>query len=308
MNLPADRIEWLENRRKGIGGSDIAAIAGLNPWRSPINVYMDKLGELPDKEQSEFAYWGTTLEPIIADEFARRTGYKIARHNKQVQHPKYPWMLGNRDRRIVGHRAGLECKATSSFNRNSWLKGDVPEMYICQCQWYMAVTGWDTWHIACLIGGNQFVMQEIQADPEVQAYLIQIGADFWQLVESKTPPEIDGTEASTELLNIMYPAQDTTDIEIALPELAKAIISDYDQANKMVKDWTEVKDEAANRLKILLGENTRGVVADRRVNWTAVTSNRFDSKRFQKEHPELFKAYLKPSQSRRFTITEIKEA
>ena len=299
------REDWLKARKKGLGGSDIAAIAGLSPWRSPMAVYLEKIGEIPDQEESEAMYWGTRLEDIVADEFSLRTGLKVARKNAILQHPEHPWMLANIDRRIVGQKAGLECKTTSAYGRDNWENDKVPDMYMLQCQWYMAVTGYDTWWIAVLIGGNTFRYTEIKRDEEIINYLIKIGYDFWTLVENRTPPAIDGTDSSTEVLNVLYPAEQATDDEIHLTG-ADAIIADFIHAQQMEKEWKEAKDEAANRVKILMGNYSIGNAGNYKVSWKPVVSNRVDTDALKKAG--LYEAYSKQSATRRFLVKEIKEA
>lgn len=97
----AQRAEWLEGRRQGIGGSDVAAVLGLSPYKTPLDVWNDKLGLSEDHEPSEAAYWGTTLEDTVAKEFQKRTGYKVQRVDHQFSDPENAWMICNIDRAIV---------------------------------------------------------------------------------------------------------------------------------------------------------------------------------------------------------------
>lgn len=95
------RAEWLEGRRQGVGGSDVAAVLGLSPYKTPLDVWNDKLGLSEDHEQSEAAYWGTTLEDTVAKEFQKRTGYKVQRVDHQFSDPENSWMICNIDRAII---------------------------------------------------------------------------------------------------------------------------------------------------------------------------------------------------------------
>lgn len=95
------RSAWLKGRRTGIGGSDVAAILGLSPYKTPLDVWNDKLGLFEDHEQSEAAYWGTTLEDTVAKEFQKRTGYKVQRVDHQFRDPDNSWMICNIDRAII---------------------------------------------------------------------------------------------------------------------------------------------------------------------------------------------------------------
>jgi putative phage-type endonuclease len=300
------RDEWLQARKKGIGGSDIAAIAGLSPWRSPMAVYLEKIGEIPDQEENEAMYWGTKLEDIVAEEFALRTGMKVQRVNAILQHPENPWMLANIDRRIVGQKAGLECKTTSAYGRDQWEDEKVPDVYMLQCQWYMAVTGYQSWWIAVLIGGNTFRYKDIQRDEDIIAYITQIGRDFWTLVENRTPPAIDGSDSSAEVLSVLYPADKAIEEEIDLPNDAESFVTEFTHAQNMESHWKSKKDEAANKLKALLGEKTVGLTFAHKVCWKPVTSTRVDTDALKKAG--LYEKYSKSSSTRRFTVKEIKEA
>ena len=112
----ATHDEWLAFRRNGIGGSDMAALLGLNKWRSVLDVWLDKTGQTePDTEGNRFTYWGIKLEALVADEFALQTGYKVRNNNFTLQSDEHPWMLANIDREIVGVDAGLECKTASAY-------------------------------------------------------------------------------------------------------------------------------------------------------------------------------------------------
>lgn len=296
-----DRQEWLEWRRKGIGGSDAAAIVGLNPWKSPIEVYFEKIGKLPEQEQNEAMYWGTVLENIVASEFSIRTGKKVRRRNAMLQHPQYAFMIANIDRELVGEKVGLECKTVSEYSKDDW-KGDmVPEHYILQCQHYMAVTGYQGWWIAALIGGNRFVYKYIERDEDIISCLIQIESEFWHMVENRTPPAVDGSKSSSEILKLLYPESEP-DTEIILPTEALDLIAEYEAAEADEKAAATRKDEAANKLKALLGEYETGKVGDRLVTWKTVRSQRLDSKALKAAHPEIYREFSKESSYRRFSI------
>jgi putative phage-type endonuclease len=304
-----DHLEWLRLRQKGIGGSDAAAIAGLNKYKSPIQVYYEKVEDIQvEPEQSEAAYFGQALEDFVAKEFAKRTGKKIRRRNAILQHPEYPFMLANVDRLIVGEDAGLECKTASEYLKDEWVLGEkVPDQYFIQCQHYMAVTGRSKWYIAVLIGGNKFHWDVIERDEEIINYLIEIESEFWQRVVEKRPPEVDGTDSSTNLLNLLYPAESVIDDVAELPDEVDELIDQLESVNEEIKKYQERKAEIENKIKAMLGEYECGYTNDYTVKWSVVNSNRFDSKRFAKEHPDLYRQYLQTSTYRRFSISKNKK-
>lgn len=301
-----DKSEWLEWRKKGIGGSDAAAIAGLNPWKSPIEIYLEKIGDIGPSEPGEAAYWGNILEAIVADEFERRTNLKLRRCNAILQHPLYPFMLGNIDRLIVGQKVGLECKTTSAYSKDAWDGDNVPDAYILQCQHYMAVTGYKAWWIACLIGGNKFIYKLIERDEDIINYLIKLEGDFWRRVQEKDPPPMDGSNSSSEVLKMLYP-ESVPDTSVELPQDAKDLISAYLKAQKSEKEYAEKKEEYANKLKALLEDSEVGILPDNsfKVTWKTINSSRFDSKRFKADCPDIYKKYLNSSSYRKFDIKKI---
>ncbi|TWT04630.1 YqaJ viral recombinase family protein [Planomicrobium sp. CPCC 101079] len=297
------RAEWLEQRRKGIGGSDVSAIAGLNKWKSPIGVYLDKTGQSPDEDNAgEAAYWGNVMEYIVAQEFSLRTGMRVRKRNAILQHPEHSFMLANVDRLIVGKKEGLECKTASEYLKGDWEDEEVPAAYLLQCQHYMAVTGYKAWHIAVLIGGNKFIHKRIERDEELIQYLIGIEKDFWENhVLAEVPPVFDGSDASSELLKALYPQAEPTS-EINLPGDVEQMLEAMDQLAEDIKAFETQKKKYENRIKALLGENEKGYTLKRVVTWKNYETNRIDSKRLKAEQPDLYKKYTNTSTARRFIV------
>ncbi|MEK4636848.1 YqaJ viral recombinase family protein [Bacillus sp. FSL W8-0519] len=301
--LNMDHTQWLQARTQGIGGSDVSAIAGLNKWKSAVQVFLEKTQAIEKKDiQSEAAYFGNVLEEVVAKEFAKRTDLKVQRRNAILQHPEYPWMLANVDRLIVGEKVGLECKTASEYLKKEWGDEEVPAAYLLQCQHYMAVTGYEAWWIAVLIGGNKFVHKKIERDEELIQYLIDIEKDFWlNNVEKNEPPMFDGSDASTELLKHLYP-ESITDSFVSLGKQEELLIEARDQVDREIKVLQEQKAEYENKIKAKLGTSEAGGTENYKVFWKSYTTNRFDSKRFKADHPDLYEQYVKESKARKFTV------
>ncbi|PEY43167.1 hypothetical protein CN336_15225 [Bacillus cereus] len=301
--LNMDHDQWLQARAQGIGGSDVSAIAGLNKWKSAVQVFLEKTQAIEKEDiQSEAAYFGNVLEEVVAKEFYKRTDLKVQRRNAILQHPEYPWMLANVDRLIVGERVGLECKTASEYLKKEWEDEEVPAAYLLQCQHYMAVTGYEAWWIAVLIGGNKFVHKKIERDEELIQYLIDIENDFWlNNVEKNEPPMFDGSDASTELLKHLYP-ESIADSFVSLGKQEELLIEARDQVDREIKVLQEQKVEYENKIKAKLGTNEVGGTENYKIYWKSYTTKRFDSKRFKAEHPDLFEQYVKESKSRKFTV------
>ena len=300
--LDMPREQWLELRRRGIGGSDAAAILGMNPWKSPMDVWLEKTGEFSadDEPDNEKMHWGNMLEDIVAREFMARTGLKVRRRNAILQHRKHRFMIANVDRLVIGHKAGLECKTAGQYSADDWAMG-VPEYYIPQVQHYMAVTGYKAWYVAVLIGGQEFKYYKIARDDYFIRQLIESEKEFWNLVETRIPPPIDGTKASTELIKRLYPEAEKGK-EIDLPFEAFELIQQYERACEEEKRIQLIKDEAVNKLKDMLGTAERGSIHGRTVIWQNVVSKRLDTKALQKEYPDIYEQFVRQSTYRRFSI------
>lgn len=294
--------EWRESRRNGIGGSDAGTICGLNKYKSPVELWLEKRGEIQPEEAGESAYWGHVLEPIVAEEFSRQTGLKVKEHPFILQHLDYPFMLANVDRIIGGENKLLECKTASTYLKSKWDDDEIPDSYYCQGQHYCAVTGADGVYFAVLIGGQSFKYKYMPRDEEFITRLIKLEASFWDKVLSGQRPEIDGSETSTKILNKLFPQSKPE--EIALPSKAEELIKAYYEARDEMEIAALKKQAAENALKEMLGESERGTLGNYRVTWKSTAPRRsIDSKKLESERPEIYQAYLKIGKpSRRFEV------
>lgn len=300
-NMPY--AEWLEWRRKGIGGSDASVVCGINRYRSPIELWMDKTGQMPHDEAGEAAYWGTQLEALVRAEFAKRTGIEVSLTKELLQSAEYPFMLANLDGSCQHPVLGtcvFEAKTASAYKAGEW-EDAIPDAYELQIQHYMAVTGYKGAYIAVLIGGNTFKWKFVERDEELISMLIELESDFWDHVQSATPPPLDGSEASAMFLAERFP-DSVPKSQITLPDTAAGLIQQYDEACEQLEAITEQKTEAENLLKQMMGENEIGTTGDRLITWKSVAQERLDSKTLKAEHPVLYKKYANQTSYRRFSI------
>lgn len=252
-----DRLSWLESRREGIGGSDVAAILGVSPWKSAVDVWMDKTGQTPHTEPNEAMHWGTVLEDVVARHYAEINGATVQRINQIIRHPARPWQLANLDRAVVhaGSRARmdgeslkgadgiLECKTTSAYKADEWAGDELPMHYTAQVMWYMDITGVPWADVAVLIGGNKYQQRRVEYDSDLAMFIRERCEEFWfkNVHEFVAPepvsvadvlllhPEDAGTsiEADHDLLANIQAAQDLRDTikaeDAALDALTNAI-------------------------------------------------------------------------------------
>lgn len=299
-----DKLEWLKERQKGIGGSDVGAILGVNKYKTPFQIYLEKTQEIKEvQESSEAAYWGTELEDMVARDFAKRTGKKVRRDTKHFASEKYPFMVANIDRRVVGEKAILECKTVNQFGAKEWEGEEIPASYLVQVQHYIYVTGAEKAYIACLIGGQKFIWKEIKRDDELIEMIINAEKDFWKLVEEKTPPALDGSSAAEKYLKERFKdVQEGT--KVALDSEHKEMIEEYLNLKEQIKELEQETKALENSLKLKIGDNEAGYIDNFLVNWRGYSRTSIDSKKLKEEQPEIYDKYLKKSKYRKFEIKE----
>ena len=295
--------DWLRYRNMGIGGSDVAALLGISKWKSELELWLERTGQGDALvQENEAMQWGTIMEPVLRTRFTEVTGKTVVEVKAILQHPQYPFMLANVDGLTVddeGNPAILEIKTASEYKRNEWENG-VPAYYETQVQHYLAVTGIQKAYVAVLIGGNSFHIHEVDADTEVQQMLIALEEQFWGKVVNKIRPGIDGSDAAANLLNTMY--QGGIKEQLTLPDEAAAYIDQYIQASAEEDTAKARKQEAANRIKDLMGNHDKAVCGEHTLSWKSVTSERLDTKALKADEPDLYAKYVKSSTSRRFTM------
>jgi len=206
--MPED--EWLNWRRKGIGGSDAGAVLGISPYKTARDIYFEKIGREPDYVSD--TGWvalevGKRLEDLVAQIFAKKTGFNIWQEKKMFQHPLYPFMLADMDyffETPAGEIGILECKTANIYAKENWENDSVPYHYEMQCRHYMAVKNISKVYIACLFSNSEadFIYRLIERDLDIEEAMIEEEAYFWEeYVENGIEPSIssDGDLALASL-------------------------------------------------------------------------------------------------------------
>ena len=297
------REEWLKYRTKGIGGSDVSIIAGINPFKSVHQLWLEKTGQAePEEEGSEYTHFGTLLEPIVRKEFMERTGIKVRQKHMLLQSEEHPFMFADLDGVINedGQLCIFEAKTASAYKQEVW-EEEVPAPYILQIQHYMAVTGAKKTYIAALVGGNHFFYHVVERDEEMIAKIIVMEKYFWQNhVMGGVEPVPDGSEATTRYFNERFRNSNGETIE--LPDEVLQVCEEYDNLTRQIRELETAKNAAANQLKSYLGEAEAGTVGDRKITWKSVSKNSVDTKRLKSEHPDIYTDCLTQSSYRRFLV------
>ena len=263
------RENWLEERRKGIGGSDAAAALGQSRHKTAFQLFQEKLGLIDGDmmfgpDAIERMRFGQALEGVIANMYARRYGVRLRRHNRIAQHREHPWMLSSYDRTVDGRREGLECKNVDSLSYRFGEWGDehsdaIPQEYLLQCHHYLATSGYEVWHLAACVGGNSLKVYHVERDPEMIDMIIDGEHEFWQHVERHEAPSLDYTHRSTiPLLKRMFPGTDGTTVQ--LPPEAEALHYarvDFDEQATLMESGAKA---AKARIMHLMGSASVGIL------------------------------------------------
>ena len=302
--LEMPREEWLEIRRQSIGGSDAAAVLGLNDYVSPYSLWAEKTGKVipEDISDKEAVRLGNDLEQYVADRFCESTGKKVRRDNAFIYNSDFPFAHALVDRMVVGENAGLECKTTSSWDILQQCRdGEYPPQWYVQMMHYMMVTGADKWYLAVLVFGKGFFHFEVsRKESEVEA-LASAEKAFWHGVEYKAPPALDGTDATKDALKTIY-ADSLPDSSIDLGGVSSHIAL-FDALGKQIKELEKDRDEHLAIIQDYMGTAERGETDSYKISWKTQTRNTFDRKAYEAANGPIPSAFFKQSTARPFRLT-----
>ena len=306
-----DRDDWLEVRRTGIGSSDAATAVGLNPYQSQLELWMQKTGKadllpaIDPNDDTSPMFWGTLLEPIVAAHYTKRTGNKVRRVNAVLQHPTHPWMLANVDREVMGSSDVqiLECKTAGIHGARLWKDG-VPEYVQLQVMHQLAVTGKQAADVAVLLGGQHLEIHRITRDEAMIRNLIQLERDFWQFVETDTPPPADGSASADLALRCLYPQDTGSTVDFSEDTALSAAFADLVSLRGRMAEDERRETQLKQFLQQTMGEASRARFETGEVSWKrAKDSVVLDVVTLLKEQPDLVQRYpLNKRGSRRFLI------
>jgi putative phage-type endonuclease len=301
-----------EERRKYIGGSDAAAVCGLDDYKSVIQCYLEKIGELEpaDLSDNEFVEWGKRLEdPIVKKFYEKRmaenepvTYFPSDSYNV---HPVYPWMISHIDRGGVDHKGikfVLEVKTANEYVKKQW-KDDVPMKYFIQGIHYMIVEDVEYVWLVVLIGGNKYKEYKIlrSESAEWMDFVIQKEKDFWYCVENKIMPPVDCSKKKD--MDILYPTSEPT--QIVVNEEMESVLAERVELKNKIKELEDTLEDIDTKIKAYLQTNESGIGVGYKATYKTQYQERFDSAKFKKEQPELASQYLKQISFRKFDVKQV---
>lgn len=260
--------EQQEERLTGIGGSDASTILGINPFKDILELYLEKIGESPIKDDDDFLkesrYWGTVLEPAVCNRYAEETGYKIQKSNQLLRSKKYPFMIANIDRKIVGEDRKIGFEAKTAARADEWGESgsnEIPAYIMCQVQHYLTATEYDLWDLGVLIGNRDYRSYRIAPIQSIIDQLVEAEEEFWDRVQHKVPPEPQWqSAATTRLIKNLYPG--TNGNVVALPEIAQKYHDVMKDAQEQAKLYEGIIEGCKNRIAMLTGEAAVAILKD----------------------------------------------
>lgn len=293
--------EWLKYRQTGIGGSDAAAIAGVNKYKSKLSAFLDKVNPIVSYDSpSEAAEMGHIMEPVIRKVFKdRNPDYKVYQSNFMWRSEEHPFMLANVDGLIYDKERGwgiLEIKNMSEYRLDEFGEEQIPIEFIIQSHHYMATLKLNYCIFAVFIGGNKYREFFVKRDESVIEYLIQLERSFWEEnVMKNVAPEPDGSESSGEALKQLYSKGLDKERVLDLPSDTKELTQAYEFYSQQETEMKKKKEAIKQQLQALLGEyQTAQIEGDsKKVRWTF--SKKFREDVFKEKNPELYAKFVKPT-------------
>lgn len=292
------------DRRKYIGGSDAPVILGLSPWRTPYQLYQDKITPpVENSSKRRILQRGHALEPYVLGILAREESLEITGVNNRYRDGEHDFIACEIDAEFHDTETNavqnIEIK-TSMFGNKAW--GDeytdsIPVYYQAQAMHGLMVTGRQVCVFGVLIGIDDFRVYHIQRDDEIIAGMRQQEVEFWQRIIDQNPPEATTPD---DILK-MYPKDDGSTIE-----LTGDMLNNYNaliHAKAMIKQYSAEAEAAENALKLTMNQATALTLDGKPlVTWKAQSTNRFDTAAFKESNPELYEQFKKTTDTRVFRV------
>jgi len=297
-----NNAQWLEERRRGIGGSDIAAIMGISPWKSAYRVYQEKRREVEDWQGNALTDWGQRLEPMIRQWYSDETGRAVRVPEKILVSTKHPFLFASLDGFTDDNRVVEIKTARSGKDWGEPGTDEIPDYYALQVQHYLIVTGYEFCDVPVSIAGSPPELYEVTADKDIQGMIIEAAAKFWEQVQKGIPPE----PASYADVVQRYGRSRAEGVVIADRETVAAIEKLRDVRAAQLDLKVQEEDLKGCIIKALsdLGDTLTDDGDNTLVTYKMAKGRKsFDAKAFQKDYPDMYEKYLTNGKgSRRFLL------
>lgn len=291
-------VTALDTRRAVLGGSTIAAAAGIDPWCSAVELFYRLRGDIPAQED-EPMWWGSKVEPVIFEALRERDIAAERTPNAELRDRRTPWLVGHPDG-LTEDGALVEAKLTGGHR---WAWGELPIAWQAQALVYMRLGGYERCIFGVCVGGVRLDVIELTYDERAADRLLDMGRAFMEYVRKDTPPPPDSSASAREALGYVFPAQ-TPGLGITLTAgdwaVARELIARREQRAAID---TQIRG-LENYVKAVAGdaETIYSPHGTTFATWKAVTSRRIDTPKLKNEHPGMYVAYSNVTTSRRFLV------
>jgi len=273
--------QWLEERRKGIGGSDIGAILGLNPYKSALEVWHEKVkGYTKEEKENIAAELGIYLESWLAGKFKKwfaknNNGVNIEPQRMPfiLQHPDYPYIRCNLDfvfeDPTILETSAIECKTTNEFARDDWGEDKIPDSYYLQGQQQLLITGYQRVYFPYLIGNRRFDVLVIERNESVIENIIKTATDFWNnYVLKQIPPAPDGSVSAGKILDELYNKEEEGKIT-EFPPFGDEVewLEKYNELNTIKKETEKEMEVIKQKIKAEMGDAEIAIAGRHKITW-----------------------------------------
>lgn len=274
-----ENSEWLKERQKCITGTDVGALMGVDQYRTPIDVYLDKLGISNQIKENNYMKMGKVLEPIISNLYEQESGYQV----EPVGFIRQGVHGGTPDRKIIPNGI-LEIKSTQMTLDDPLLK------WYYQTQWYAYLTKSEFISIAWLEHGLDFKYKSYEYDNETIENVIERVNKFWNdNILKQNPPEpvsiVDETKLyiHEEAGKIIESNEDIYNLYCRRKEILPTI-----------SELTKEKEAIDERIRAFIKDAEKlqfhgQILATYKANKESI---RFDEARFRAENPDIYKTYI----------------
>jgi putative phage-type endonuclease len=303
-------IDWHKARRKGLGGSDIAAILGISKWRTPMDVWVEKMGLVEPSEESYAMMRGRILEDAIAQWYGEFTGFDLHPGEEMPIEGKHPWMLASPDRYVDDDVSRFILEVKSARSADDWGAmgtAKVPVYYATQGAWYMACKNMDRCDYAALFMINdEFRMYTVHRDMSVENRLLEVAGDWWQKhIVKGEQPDMDGSNAASKYLQDKFP-KDAIEMRSATID-EEDLMLELDIVQSKLKQLESTKSKLQNEIKACIGESAGLYTGSGKATWKLQKGRAsIDTKRLKEEFPEIAKKLTKHSNPKRMFRLDIK--
>lgn len=300
---PQQRIE----RRAGLGASDAAAAIGLSKWQTPLQLYLEKIGQAPPDKDEDALHLeiGSALEPMIIERFARKQRIQVIDRQRKFVDPTWEKRWATADGIAANDGAWVEAKSVGIADPTEWgdelEDGAVPMIYYIQNQHSLACSGAPYAWLPVVMLNRQFRIYRIQRDEELIALMTKQEREFMRLVEARIPPPpVDLDDAK-----LMWPSH-RENKRVDADEQMAGVVAALKDSKVRAKALEEAQEDMKLRIQKHMGDAAELVFCGKTIcTWKqAKASQKFDEDRFATDQPVLYRQYLKDVPGSRRMLTK----